>query len=211
MIYDISIPLGERTPEWPGDTPFSCGWTARIAAGASVNVSTITTSPHAGTHADAPLHVRDDWPPSDELPLDIYMGPAVVCTVPGHLDVVGIEHLSGLERQPAIERLLLRTRRGVVAGRFPEMWPVLSDDALNELLGRGLRLLGVDAPSIDRRTSKTLDIHRQLFGGGAYNLENLDLRVVPDGTYELIALPLRLEGLDAAPVRAVLRARAPGH
>jgi arylformamidase len=73
------------------------------------------------------------------------------------------------------------------------------------LLGRGLRLLGVDAPSVDPRESKSLPVHHMLFSGNAYILENLDLRRVPPGPYELIALPLKLMALDAAPVRAVLR------
>lgn len=201
---DISIPMGEGVPEWPGDTPFSCGWTWAIAAGASVNVSALTTSPHVGTHADAPLHVRDDWPASDALPLEAFAGRAVVCTARERAGELALRDLAGLPDGP-VERLLLRTGCTIAGGAFPEGWPWLSVAVVEALLARGLRLLGVDAPSVDARESTALAVHQALFAGGAYNLENLDLRDVPDGTYELVAYPLALRGLDAAPVRAVLQ------
>lgn len=205
-LHDISIPLGAGTPEWPGDTPFTCGWPQTIAGGASVNVSAITTSPHVGTHADAPLHVCDGWPASHELPLHPFAGRAVVRTVPGDVDTLELDHLPALPGG-RIERLLLRTGRSIADGAFPPRWPALDVAAVRALLDRGLVLLGVDAPSVDARHSTTLDVHRALFAGGAYNLENLDLRGVPDGIYDLIALPLHLRDADAAPVRAVLRSR----
>ena len=103
------------------------------------------------------------------------------------------------------ERLLLRTGRTIAGGQFPDEWPCLSERCARTLVGRGLRLLGVDAPSVDPRTSKTLAVHHMLFSSNAYILENLDLRRVAPGQYELIALPLKYMALDAAPVRAVLR------
>ena len=205
MLRDISISLHPATPEWPGDTPFSCGWSWAMAKGASVNVSSITTSPHVGTHADAPLHVRDGWPAAHELPLDAFHGPAFVVDVS---DATGTLDLVELERRGAladVERLLLRTGRTIADGSFPGEWPVLDEACVRTLLGRGLRLLGVDAPSVDERESKSLPVHHMLFAGNACILENLDLRRIPPGDYELIAFPQKLMGLDAAPVRAVLR------
>ena len=176
-----------------------------MARGATVNVSAFTTSPHVGTHADAPLHVRDGWAASHELPLDAFVGRAVVCSVSGGADVIGLSDLASLPAASPVERLLLRTGRTVAEGAFPEAWPALSPHAVRALVARGLRLLGVDAPSVDARDSKTLEVHHALFEGGAYVLENLDLRDVEDGEHELIAFPLKLLALDAAPVRAVLR------
>lgn len=203
--YDISIPMGARTPEWPGDEPFSCRWTSRLSSGGSVNLSAITTSPHVGTHADAPLHVQEDGLPSHRMPLTAFRGSAVVCTVDASIDQIAIRDLPTLPTTGRIERLLLRTRCSVAGGTFPERWPVMSVEALRALLERGLVLFGVDTPSVDSRHSKTLDVHHALFAGGAFNLENLDLRAVQDGTYELVAYPMLLEDADAAPVRAVLR------
>ena len=207
MIRDISIALRDGTPEWPGDTPYSCRWTWRRSQGASVNVSATTASPHVGTHADAPIHVEDGWPGAHELPLDAFVGPATVVDVSGH---DGEIDAASLDFDPALqgERLLLRTGRSIAAGRFPESWPALTEGCVRTLVGRGLRLLGVDAPSVDLRESKTLAVHRMLFSGNAYILENLDLRRITPGAYELIALPLKLIALDAAPVRAVLRDRS---
>jgi arylformamidase len=204
VIRDISIALREGTPEWPGDTPFACRWASQIAKGESVNVSAVIGSPHVGTHADAPLHVRDGWPGSHELPLDAFLGPAAVVDVS---TLSGVIEADALAFDPALQgqRLLLRTGRSIAGGQFPAEWPTLSEACVRELLGRGLRLLGVDAPSVDPRESKTLPVHHMLFSGNAYILENLDLRRVPQGSYELIALPQKLMALDAAPVRAVLR------
>lgn len=195
---DISIALGHGAPEWPGDTPYSCRWTQQLARGDTVNLSAITTSPHVGTHADAPLHVHDGWPASDDLPIDVFAGPATVCA----FDTVdALPHAR-------LERLLLRTGYSTAGRTFPAEWPALSVGQVDALLARGLKLLGVDAPSVDTRHSTGLEVHHALFGGGAYNLENLDLRGVADGEYDLVALPLKIVGLDAAPVRAVLRPNA---
>lgn len=203
MVRDVSVLVRPDTPEWPGDTPYSCTWEWERAKGASVNVSAIRMSPHVGTHADAPLHVRDGWAGAEALPLDAFHGPALVVGVEDAPDVIGAGWL--LPRLPArVERLLLRTGRTIAGGRFPEAWPALEPACVDALLARGLRLLGVDAPSIDARESQELPAHERLFAGGACNLENLDLRGVPDGAYVLTAYPLRLHGLDAAPVRAVL-------
>ena len=204
-LRDISVAVRDGTPEWPGDTPFSCRWTWSIAQGASVNVSATAGSPHVGTHADAPLHVKDGWPGSHELPLEAFFGPARVVDVGFLSEDITIEQLDAIVGPQPYERLLLKTERTIAAGRFPDDWPALSESCARVLIGRGLKLLAVDAPSVDRRESKTLAVHHMLFSGGAYVLENLDLRRIVPGEYELIAFPQKLMALDAAPVRAVLR------
>ena len=202
-LHDVTVVLHPGTPEWPGDTPYGCGWTWDMAQGATVQVSTITMSPHVGTHADAPLHVRPGAAAADQLPLDAFAGAARVATLTGDPRDVGLDELRAhLEVTPA--RLLLRTGRSIADGAFPDDWPALAAACAAALAADGLRLLGVDAPSVDRRASRTLATHHALFDGGAQVLENLDLRGVADGEYALVAYPLRLQGLDAAPVRAVL-------
>lgn len=208
-LIDISVAVRSDTPEWPGDTPFSCGWPSTIASGGSVNVSSITSSPHVGTHADAPLHVKDGWPGSHELPLEAFFGAALVLDVSSADDDISVDHLAraaddagvALDEAP---RLLLRTGRSIADGTFPERWPVLAESTARALIGQGVKLIGVDAPSVDARDSKTLPVHHMLFSANAFNLENLDLRRIKGGRYELIAFPQRLMALDAAPVRAVL-------
>jgi arylformamidase len=205
LLKDISVTLNADTPEWPGDTPFTCGWSSLIGAGASVNVSSFTASPHVGTHADAPVHVREGWSGSHELSLDAFYGPAIVVDVSNLEKEISIDELERIQSLPFVERLLLKTGRTIATGAFPETWPTLSETCVRTLLGRGLRLLGVDSPSVDQRDSKNLPVHNMLFSGNAAILENLDLRRVSPTMYELIAFPLKLMALDAAPVRAVLR------
>ena len=202
-LLDISVLVDESTPAWPGDTPYSCRWTWDVARGDSVNVSCLNGSPHVGTHADAPFHVDRRWPASDALPLDAFSGPATVVDVPPRAGPLSLASL-GLANGRPVERLLLRTGRSVAGGRFPDGWPWLEESAVAALLDHGLRLLGVDAPSVDSWDSKSLPVHRALFQGGAVVLENLDLRSAAPGDYHLTAYPLRLAGMDAAPVRAVL-------
>ncbi|HEY0971541.1 MAG TPA: cyclase family protein [Gemmatimonadales bacterium] len=200
---DVSVLVRPGTPEWPGDTPYSCRWTWDMAQGATVQVSAVETSPHVGTHADAPLHVRPGAPGIHALPLDLFAGPALVLTIDGAPRDVALDELLPLV-PVGTERLLLRTGRSVIGDLFPDDWPALTPPCVRALIGRGLRLLGVDAPSVDRRESRTLDTHHALFDAGAGVLECLDLSPAPDGEYFLVAYPLRWEGLDAAPVRAVL-------
>jgi arylformamidase len=175
-----------------------------MAKGASVNVSAITMSPHIGTHADAPVHVRSGTAGADELPLDAFYGPAVVVDVS---DLEGEITLDVLDTRmagaPAV-RILLKTGRTIGAGTFPDRWPALSPDCATTLVARGLRLLGVDCPSVDDRESKTLAVHHALFDGGACVVENLDLHAVTSGSYQLASFPVKFAGLDGAPVRAVL-------
>lgn len=210
-LYDISVTVNRDTPEWPGDTAFSSVWKASMSSGSSVNVSAMTSSPHVGTHADAPLHVRDGWPGSHELPLDAFFGPCVVVDASQATGEITLGALTALAQENLAElltdapRLLLKTGNAIATGSFPEDWPTLSEECARALLGYGVRLLGVDCPSVDSRDSKDLPVHHMLFSGNACLLENLDLRRVPAGRYELLAFPLKLMGMDAAPARAVLR------
>jgi arylformamidase len=178
-------------------------WTARISEGASVNLSAIAGSPHVGTHADAPWHVDEHGARSETLPLEAFVGRAWLSDVTllsGALTVTQLQ----LPASGTVERLLLRTDRTVATGDFPEIWPCLSEECVADLVRRGLRLLAVDCPSVDHRDSKTLPVHHAVFGSGAYVLENLDLRAVPAGWHDLVASPLRIVGLDAAPTRAFI-------
>jgi len=177
-IYDISRPLAPGAWVWPGDRAYERGWSSRIADGAPCTVGWITLSCHAGTHVDAPSHVAEDGGTVDALPLDACVGPA---------EVLPLARLA----EATAERVLVRAGGGTPAV------------AVIERLGR-LRLLGIDGPSVDPAESATLDAHHALRRRGAVILEGLDLTGVPDGAYQLVALPLRLAGMDASPVRAIL-------
>ena len=203
-LRDISITLSPGTPEWPGDTPFACGWTSTVSSGSAVNLSSVTCSPHVGTHADAPLHVRDGWPGSHELPLEAFYGRASLIDLSEIKGEVSFEAIEPLLTARDLERLILKTGCTIAAGEFPDDWPALTESCARSLLGLGLKLLCVDAPSVDQRDSKSLAVHKMLFSGNAFIIENLDLRRTPAGEYDIIAFPIKMMSLDAAPVRAVL-------
>lgn len=205
VIHDISRPLSNATPVWPGDKEFELRWTMRRDQGDSVNVGQIASTLHVGTHLDAPLHFQDGGDSIDRLQLDAFVGPAQVVDVAGKTLI----RIKDIERflQPATQRLLLRTLAWMDPTQFPTSVPVIAPDVPSFLAGRGIRLLGVDVPSVDPIDSKTLDNHHALGRHSIAILESLDLSAVEPGEYELIAIPLKILGADASPVRAVLRSQ----
>ncbi|MFN3651575.1 MAG: cyclase family protein [Armatimonadota bacterium] len=205
QIHDISRVLRNGMPVWPGDTPYEYERTWQMGPETPVNVGAIRCTVHAGAHVDAPLHFLADGASAAELPLEPFLGPAVVADLRGR-EIIRIADLEPLDFSAA-PRLLLRTDAWPAGASFPETIPVVAEDVPAFLAGRGVRLLGVDVPSVDAIDSKTLPNHRALAAGGICILESLDLSRVEPGVYELIALPLRLEGADGSPVRAVLRAQ----
>lgn len=202
-IYDITLPIASDLAVWPGDTSFQVAWNCRLREGASVNLSAITLSVHTGTHADAPYHFQEQGATIEELKPEIYIGPAQVTDVRGKALIrrADLEHLD-LRDTP---RLLLRTGGWEETSRFPECIPVLAPDVPPFLGAQGVVLLGVDVPSVDAMDSKDLPNHHALATYHIHILESLRLAGVPEGRYELIALPLRLMGVDGSPVRAILR------
>ena len=206
MLYDLSPIVRPELPVWPGDTPFSAPLAWSMAQGGTVNVSAITTTPHLGSHADAPFHTEPRGEGIADLPLERYLGPCRVVKVPPQ-PLIEPRHLEGLDLSNP-PRLLLKTESVRDRKTFPERFSAISPE-LAALLGeKRVLLVGLDTPSVDPFDSKTLDTHHVLAKGGVAILEGLVLDGVPEGIYELIALPLRMAGLDASPVRAVLRTLA---
>jgi arylformamidase len=200
-LIDISRPLAADTACWPGDVPFAfrLGWT--IAAGASVNVGSISTSVHTATHCDAPFHYDDAGAKVDQLPLDVFLGPAWVVDVRG--SARWRDRLAHLDFSETA-RVLFHTGGWPDTTRFPETIPVMEPDLPDWLADRGVRLIGVDLPSVDPLDSETLDVHHALGRRGIVIVEGLWLNEVPEGRYGLIALPLKVVGADGSPLRAVL-------
>lgn len=199
-IIDVSAPLSGASEPWPGDEPVRLDRTARIADGDSVNVGRLSTSLHNGTHADAPLHVSESGVPVDRLSLDAFMGPAVVLDAPAALEPTG----RPLDRAvPRGHRVLLRWGREDHRS-FPDDVPAVPAEWVRRLGELDVPLLGTDAPSVDPVDSTELRAHHACVEAGIQILENLVLGHVDPGLYEIRALPLRLEGADASPVRAVL-------
>ncbi len=200
---DISQPLTNEIGVWPGDTPFTFKLSFTKEQTGSVNIGQFTTSVHTGTHVDAPYHFDENGEKIHELDVNIYIGTARVVDVTG-CDMVGREELECYDLD-GVKRLLLKTSDGRDLSRFPEKFTVFRENIGPFLKEKGIRLLGTDGPSVDAIDSKTMDAHHSLNDNGVYILENIVLTHVAPGDYELIALPLAIEGADGSPVRAVLR------
>ena len=203
-IWDISPPVAAGSPVFPGDTPYSQEWSATLAPGCPVNVSRITLSPHVGAHADSPLHYDSEGASIGAVDLSPYLGPCRVIHAIDCGPLVEWRHIEhALHDLPP--RVLVRTYRRMPVDRFDDDLAGYAPSTIERLAERGVKLVGIDTASIDPAASKTLDSHQVIRRLGLRVLENLVLDDVPEGDYELIALPLKLMTADASPVRAVLR------
>lgn len=208
MIIDISQGLSPGMAGFPGDAAYEEHWTFRIGGGCPVNVSRATMSVHCGTHADAPLHYDAEGLAIGAVSLEPYLGPCRVIDARGQRMLCTPEEIAG-KLDGAPPRILLR----LVDQCDPKVWPTgfraLAPETVELLASRGVVLVGIDTPSVDPETSKGLSSHMACRSADMRILENLVLSHVTPGDYELIALPLKLDNLDASPVRAVLRALQP--
>jgi len=200
---DISQPLHDNTAHWPGDTPFSYGLAYTKEQTGSVNIGRMTTSLHSGTHVDAPFHFDENGQKILDLEIDIFIGRARIIDV-SHCEKVGRAELEPFDLD-GVTRLLLRTSVPNNPEKFPERIPYLCEDLGPFLKEKGIRLIGVDVPSVDPLDSKDMAAHHSLHKNGVHILENVMLDHVEPGDYELIALPLPLRDADGSPVRVVIR------
>jgi len=206
-LWDISPPVHAGSPVFPGDTEYRQTWSATLGPGCPVNVSAITLSPHVGAHADAPLHYSADGAAVGALDLEPYLGRCRVIHAIGRGPLLQWDDLA--HAIPALHelppRVLLRCYQRMPQDRFDADLPAFAPETIERLADAGVRLIGIDSASIDPAASKALPSHQVIRRRGLRVLENLLLDAVPEGDYELIALPLKLSTADASPVRAVLR------
>lgn len=204
QIWDISAAVDAQSPVFPGDTPYCQKWSWTLSKDCPVNVSEVTLSPHVGTHADAPLHYDRDGSAVGHLSLAPFIGPCRVLHVlrddglicPGDI----ADAMAGCP-----PRLLVRSCHQARSCDWSDAFASFAPETLDLLHEHGIVLVGIDTPSIDPATSKTLDSHQRIRRYDMRVLENLVLDQVPTGDYELIALPLKWTQADASPVRAILR------
>ena len=208
-LWDISPPVHAGSPVFPGDTAYSQQWCATIGPGCPVNVSAITLSPHVGAHADAPLHYDERGASIGEVSLDAFLGPCRVVHAIARGPLITWEHIAHAvdDASGALpQRVLVRTYAHMPQDRWDGQLAAYAPETIERLADRGVLLVGIDTASIDPADSKQLPSHQVIRRRGLRVLENLVLDDVPEGDYELIALPLKLTTADASPVRAVLRA-----
>lgn len=203
-LWDISPPVHAASPVFPGDTAYAQRWSAEIGPGCPVNVSSVTMSPHIGAHADAPLHYDPLGAAIGELNLAPYLGPCRVIHAIGVHPLILWSHLAHAA-QGLPPRVLVRTYQQAPVGHWDPDLAAFAPETVEMLAAAGVQLIGIDTASIDPASSKSLDSHQVIRRRQMRVLENLVLDDVPEGDYELIALPLKLITADASPVRAVLR------
>jgi arylformamidase len=209
-LIDISQPVADDSAAYPGDAPFQRELTLNYAESKIVNLTKFSMSPHVGTHVDAPAHIKGDMTsPADlagNLPLQPFIGPAIVINVSGRTGAISWsaveDRLTELTNLP--ERVLFRTQEKVRYNVFESEYSFLTPELVSKLAECGVKLLGIDAPSVDQIGSKTLEVHHEMDRLGMVWLENLDLSQVRSGEFFLIAFPIKFMELEASPVRAVL-------
>ncbi len=201
-ILDISPTLRPAIAVWPGDTPFSREVALSFEAGHNLVLSGITTTLHVGAHTDAPNHYHPAGQAMHERGLERYLGPCQIIAVdcaPGSR--IQPEDLPGPVQAP---RVLFKTGSFPDPEAFNTDYVSLSPALVDHLAAQGVVLVGLDTPSVDPFSSKALEAHNAIHRADMGILEGVVLDAVPEGVYTLIALPLKIEGGDASPVRAVL-------
>jgi arylformamidase len=202
--YDISLNLSADTVRWVSSSPFELVERRRMARGDAANSSALSMSAHAGTHLDAPFHFVPDGATIDTLPLEIFMGPAVVYAVEAERYITA-EHVHAAPLQ-GDTRLLFKTRNSALLQQstYAADFVAFSVEAAQALVARGVKLVGLDYLSV-AHADEQVPVHRAFLDHGLVLLEGVDLSRVAPGRYELICLPLKLRGADGAPCRAILR------
>jgi arylformamidase len=210
-VWDISRTLSNDFAEWPGDEPFHYRLTKEIAKGATVNLGAVTMSIHNGTHSDARFHFDSKGASIEKAPLEVYLGRATVVDLAQSFSQSREKHLITLEDLrlhaediAATSRLLVKTGRWTDSTVFPDQIPVIAADVPAWLQKNGVKLLGLDLPSMDEIDSKSLQNHHALARAGIAIVESLDLSNVAAGIYNFAGLPLKIDSADGAPMRAIL-------
>ncbi len=205
QIYDVTLPIYTGMIKYPGDAPANITQRRSIRSGDNCNMSNLELSSHTGTHIDAPLHFEQDGASVDKIPLDVLIGPAKLVDLEG-VETVDENHLrdAGIEGHT---RVLIRTSNCLLLDRpgFTDKYVSITVAAARYLVETGIRLVGIDYLSVEKLNSSDWGVHHTLLGNGVVVIEGLDLREPPAGEYELICLPLPLQGCDGSPARVVLR------
>ncbi len=204
---DITFPVSAALPAWPGSIGFTSKWNLKMEDGATNNASSFTIDAHFGTHLDAPLHFVQKGKPLQELDLSKLIGKTYVAEIRGK-KVITANDLAAIDLPIDCKKLLLKTDNQLYwennSTAFQEDFCSIDESGAQWLVDNGFDLIGIDYLSIQRFTDGP-EVHQILLNAEVVIVETLNLQNVKEGPYELICLPLKIKGLEACPVRAVLR------
>lgn len=205
---DVTVPISPQLPTWPGSPTVSFQRSMDLALGDVATDTTLNFSVHTGTHVDAPLHFLPEGSSVDLLSLDVMIGPAYVAVIPDSVDAITPETLAALPIPHGTERLLLRTRNSQLwvdrVSTFQRDFVALTADAAQWVVDQEIKLIGVDYLSVQRFCDGP-ETHQILLGADVIVIEGLNLSALSTGIYELLCLPIKLEGVEGAPARVLLR------
>lgn len=203
VLYDITLPLRPEQPTWPGDSPFLIGINQSIAKGSLFNTTRFSLESHFATHIDAPYHFEENGITVDKIPMEVMIGPVLVHEV-DTLDFIQPGHLPELSN---IERIIFKTPNThfIADTVFHTEYAAVGIEAAELLVHAGIKLVGIDYFSVETYYCEDYPVHHVFLRNNVILLEGVDLRQVPPGWYELLALPMKIQGADGSPVRAILR------
>ncbi len=205
-IFDISVPITNALPVYAGDPGVEITRTADMEAGAGYNLSRLNFGAHTGTHVDAPRHFIRDGETVEQLDLDLLIGPARVVDMT-HVDyTISARDLERANLPAGTERVLFKTRNSALWEKpgFQQDFVALATDGAQWLVDHGVRLVGIDYLSAEAFGSPDFQVHQLLLGAKVIIVEGLNLAGIEAGAYQLICLPLKLQGAEGAPARAIL-------
>lgn len=205
-IYDVTVPLSEKTPLYPGDPETIIEHRLSLAKGDGQNLTCLAFGAHTGTHVDAPHHFFEKGMKIHELPLELLMGRTRVIGI-GSRDRIGADTFREQDLAD-VNRVLFKTRNSYLWERgqeFVETYVYLTLDAASLLVKAGIKVVGIDYLSVDRYNYDQPEVHLKLLENGVIIIEGLNLREIEPGDYEMICLPLKVLNGDGAPARVILR------
>jgi arylformamidase len=205
---DVSVPVSSNLPRWPGSPEINFQKNLDLNKGDIATDTTLHFSVHTGTHVDAPLHFIRDGKSVDQMNLDVLMGKAYVAVLSDTVESITSDVLDKISLPKKTKRLLLRTRNSHLwktnGSEFQPDFVGLTSDAAQWVVDRGIQLIGVDYLSVQRYADGP-ETHQILLKAEVTIIEGLNLTEISEGLYELICLPIKLQGIEGAPARAILQ------
>jgi arylformamidase len=201
---DVSLLINENMLFWPNDPKFHREWVSKISEGNNANLSKIVMGSHTGTHIDTPYHFLEDGKTLEKIDINKFWGLAKVFLIKNEKKIMLEDIISSPISEGDI--ILFKTKNSLLLreNKFYEDYVGLSLESAKYLVSKKIKSVGIDYLSIGPRGDEGREVHRTLLREEIGIIEGLDLLNVEEGLYFIVALPLKIEGGEGSPVRAIL-------